>query len=750
MKLIKYFHNKLHSTKSHNEGSAIIMVIVVMALVGILVSVAMWLSMTNYMMKATDKKAKDTFYSSETVMEQILVGLQGEASDALEYSYLTVMQHYSEYSAAERQNNFYDLYRDKLKTTLKGASGFDDRYDINLIASYIDDKFFTGGYVVKTDFLNYSLTQPHPYEMEVYTDHILIKDIRVEFKDPATNYTSIITTNFCLDVPNLDFTQSSIMPDLFDFSLVAGNTLATQNGINANIEGNVYGGENGISLSQNDKVSIKNSKVIITDGSISLNGIGTASNAADLIIGNNDGSTQIWADSISLEGGNCTLAGKTFLADDLSIDGSGGKATLKGEFYGYGDSATKADESSAILINSKNASLDISNVDQMVVGGYAYVGTGSVGSASSNNADILMGESIAIKGDQIAYLVPSSCIGVLTSAGEQKVIFGKNPLSGSEHTELQNYVNHYKSSLDPTFKEVELNKSTTQLGTTIGHYGANYKKVFVPSNGDTLVYYYMDLDPSKVNDFFKDYYGIEFNKEKLDKYFKFYSDAIKVKPNISDYTRIYMGGNWMVDSEDQTEIIRNDPALSGEGNITEEALKYKDMFAGYCTKLVPAYSLMSSEEKSKSVFENLILTTKFKTDVGTGGTKRFVDASGILNAVFKDGDVTYPTDSAVDANTRLIIATGDVTVESDFTGLIIAQGKIIINHNAQIKPNKDDLAIVLQLPDSADPTKKPITYFTNSAEYVLSGTNIGTVSDNSISDTIELNEIVRYENWKKQ
>ncbi|MDD3414412.1 MAG: hypothetical protein PHY47_10475 [Lachnospiraceae bacterium] len=745
MKLIKYFHNKLHSTKIHNEGSAIIMVIVVMALVGILVSVSMWLSMTNYMMKATDKKAKDTFYSSETVMEQILVGLQGEASDALEKSYLEVMQHYSEFSTADRQNLFYNRYKFYLEKALKGSSLSTNEYDINLIVSYIDDKFFTGGYVNKMKFENDT-----SHDMEAYSDHILIKNIRVEFTDPTTNYTSIISTDFCMDFPNLDFTQSSIMPDLFDFSLVAGDSLVTQNGIEANIEGNVYGGVNGISLSQNDKVSIKNSKLIITDGSISLNGIGTASNAADLKMGSVDGSTQIWADSVSLEGGNCTLTGKTFLSDDLSIDGSGGKATLEGEFYGYGDSATKADDSSAILINSKNASLDISDVDKFVVGGYAYVGTGSVGSASSNNADILMGESIAIKGNQIAYLVPSSCIGVLTNAGEQKVIFGKNPLTKVQYEELQTYVNQYKNYLDPTFDEVALNKSTTQLGTTIDHYGASFKKVFVPSNGDTLVYYYLAIDQSKVNDFFKDYYGIDFNKEKLDKYYKFYSDAIKVKPNISDYTRIYMGGNWLVDSADQSNIIRNDPVLSGDGNITEEAAKYGDMFAGYCTKLVPAYNLMSSEEKSKSVFENLILTTKFKTDVGTGGTKRFVDDSGILNAVFKDGNITYPTDSAVDANTRLIIATGDVTVESDFTGLIMAQGKITLNHNAQIKPNKDDLAIVLQLPDSVDATKKPITYFTNSAEYVLSGTNIGTVSDNSISDTIELNKLVRYENWKKK
>ena len=216
MKLIKYLYNKLHSSKKHNEGSAIIMVIVVMALVGILVSVAMWLSMTNYMMKATDKKAKDTFYSSETVMEQILVGLQGEASDALDDAYLRVMQHYSEWSAAERQEKFYNFYLDNLRTTLSGAPGITNQYDINLIASYIDDKFFTGGYVKKADFLTYSLT----HDMEVYTDHILIKDICVVFTDLTTNYTSIITTNFCMDVPNLDFTQSSIMPDLFDFSFI--------------------------------------------------------------------------------------------------------------------------------------------------------------------------------------------------------------------------------------------------------------------------------------------------------------------------------------------------------------------------------------------------------------------------------------------------------------------------------------------------------------------------------------------------
>ena len=59
--ILKRFDGRNRSRKQDNRGSAIIMVIIVMAFVGVLASVVMWMSMANYMMKATDRIAKDNF-----------------------------------------------------------------------------------------------------------------------------------------------------------------------------------------------------------------------------------------------------------------------------------------------------------------------------------------------------------------------------------------------------------------------------------------------------------------------------------------------------------------------------------------------------------------------------------------------------------------------------------------------------------------------------------------------------------------
>ena len=50
----------------NNKGSALVMVIVAMAFIGIMASVMRCLSTMNYQMKINNYKAKDNIYSAET------------------------------------------------------------------------------------------------------------------------------------------------------------------------------------------------------------------------------------------------------------------------------------------------------------------------------------------------------------------------------------------------------------------------------------------------------------------------------------------------------------------------------------------------------------------------------------------------------------------------------------------------------------------------------------------------------------
>ena len=47
--------------KKNNKGSAFVMVLVILAIVGILAAVALWVSLVNYQMKLTDVKVKNNF-----------------------------------------------------------------------------------------------------------------------------------------------------------------------------------------------------------------------------------------------------------------------------------------------------------------------------------------------------------------------------------------------------------------------------------------------------------------------------------------------------------------------------------------------------------------------------------------------------------------------------------------------------------------------------------------------------------------
>ena len=87
--------------KLNNKGSTLVLVIIVLAIVSVFAVVALSISLYNFQMKITDKNVKDNFYSAETVLDQICVGLQGDVSKAYSGAYSEVMQNYNSISDNE-------------------------------------------------------------------------------------------------------------------------------------------------------------------------------------------------------------------------------------------------------------------------------------------------------------------------------------------------------------------------------------------------------------------------------------------------------------------------------------------------------------------------------------------------------------------------------------------------------------------------------------------------------------------------
>ena len=67
-----------------------------------------------------------------------------------------------------------------------------------------------------------------------------------------------------------------------------------------------------------------------------------------------------------------------------------------------------------------------------------------------------MGESITVKGGQIAYLVPTECLGVYNG----ETIIGQNPVTQDVATKIQSYKNDYGEN----FREVDFTREVSRLG----------------------------------------------------------------------------------------------------------------------------------------------------------------------------------------------------------------------------------------------------------------------------------------------
>lgn len=185
----------------------------------------------------------------------------------------------------------------------------------------------------------------------------------------------------------------------------------------------------------NTKLVSEKALRVISKGDITVQGPASSLMVRDVP----DQDNRVYARNINLNSAAASLDSKVYVANDLTLDGAGSKVALTKEYYGYGNSTDngvpKADgtvgpngdpaASSAIIINGKDSTVDMSAVTKLLIAGRSYISpnvgnsAGDTGSnknpleVSSPSAPVMMGESIAVKGGQVAYLVPAECIGTL-------------------------------------------------------------------------------------------------------------------------------------------------------------------------------------------------------------------------------------------------------------------------------------------------------------------------------------------------
>ncbi len=811
-----------------NKGFSLITVIIAVSFIGILGLLVLYMALSNFQMKITDLKGKDSFYTAERAIEEIRVGLQEDVGNSMSEAYIKVLETYDKDENStdvvldkQRQNDFINEFIKKLANRLKKDSD-QSKYDLDYLKKYLDMKINENETLIVTTPSN-----KEPVMTKDNKNGILLKNLKVIYVD-SKGYASVIETDIRLGIPKVQFPTPSTLPDLMNMIVVAGKGIICEGG-NTTISGSIYSGilqdiNNNTILEKNPYTSIwvksgANLDIQSGDKIVSAGEIYMEPNASFT----SEAGVTLWAQGVKLSSAQVNLLGTTYLSDDLTIEsGSGSRVTVQGEYYGYGypESARSSLNkymydnpkkrwsdtalSSSIVINGKNTTLDLSGVRKIMLAGRSYIGTSKV----SNSNDIMMGESITVKGTQLAYLLPPELIDASKLKNPEMEI--KNPMSDSDYENSGlKQMDSIPLKMDAKVSELG-NKSLNEIGIDSAK---PVQKVFYSNNADEgYVYFYLNFKDSKASsDFMYDYYMNNSTvKTNLDKYLSFYfsgtNSGIKVK-DMKNYIRYVTNGNVL--SYEGGEATENGNTAKGNMAVAtspevsqallQEQTNYQNMWYALNRKMITSVDLLNKEVKDsdglvhdekadtdRNVFDNMVnekemvqflqekhpesLREDFTADeddglqaimVHNGESSTFQiknDDGTTLETTVSGKDEPLEITSAMADKLRLVVCTGDVIINSGvhFQGIIMAKGRITLGEGASLESAPLEAARVFQaqMNKAEGENKKisPKSFFWEGDKYVLGNTNTSdeTTDTGRVSDTYDLADCVTYENWRKE
>lgn len=795
---LQQLQKKLWNRKRRNSGSSIVIVIIAMAMIGILATTLLWMSYVNYKIKVNDIRNKNSFYSAETVMEQIVAGLQKETSDSVAVAYQEVLSNWETLeNETNRYSTFASMYLDTLVKHLRDSEKGDGYYSRDILEGYVDTTIWKN--VNQTAWNNgtdEADAAKAPVMELVNGSSLILRNVFVSYTEG--DRLSIVSTDLCLDVPEIVFTQSGSIDDLYDYLLIGNRGISLTKGSGqVTGDGSIYAGidettaKGGIVINPASSLAINNGRYVISKGEIDVVGPG----AGFIVRDARETGSSVYAKSLDLQSGMVSLDSKTYIANDLTLSGNGSKATLTKEYYGYGTSMatglegypTDQENSSAIIINGQNSTVDMSGVNTLMLAGRAYIGTNTTkkemdqntaaaveDAGKKNEKAVLMGESITVKGGQIAYLVPTECLGVYNG----ETLIGQNPLTQDQAAKMQAYKDQYGKE----FREVDFTRPVSRLGgESLASFGVadmdHIRKVSTQYVGGgteskSLTYYYLVMDADYAAKYYQAYYKQDNNKETIDNYFKKYATGgILLGDYTSEQNSYTILGNALVSdvlSQSGVSLLASKENATSAMTPAEAAQKSADIANVYKGLTTNLSEDGASASTFQNVFESVIkkeITTKQEDGsekkepiqkylLDNGGTMEFTTEDG-LKGIITTGNYTLSSATGGASNVRLIISLGDIMIDRNFTGLAIAKGTITIDgatHNgaASLKRNKMELYKVLNATTGVEGDAiTPMAFFVNGETSLADGVQEAS-TDDAGNLNIDYTEIVRYMNWEKR
>ena len=687
----------------YKKGESLVAVIIAMAVVLLLGMGALYVTRNNYKMKVLDRDSAENFYSAESLVEDISVGLQKIMSSVYTESYTNVMENYRSYAGITDMKDAFNTEfvlalvnslddsenQEALSKSITGTATY--LYSKELIISFIDASKYTDA-TWTVDFTDNNGATPYDNILDTLEDGVALRNIHVTYLSNMGFFDEIYT-DIKMNVPDLSFSMISTMPDIAEYALVADSGVIVNDGIALDVTGNLYAGSgsDGISIEikNSGRMDLTKSPLAVSESTILVGRYGRLETGG----GNNTDedsdktNTSLWTtDIVFKESSYGSLLGRTYVKDDTTISGDTVVLNIGGQYFGYSNGTKRAVDSSAIIINGKNSTLNISALNTLILAGTSFVGTSKIES-DQTNYDILMGDSIAVKSNQLAYMVPAECEGVKS-----------NPMSYTQYNQLKS---------DPDWTDKILNTTLSSINRTIASYGEVSVVPVFSARDDGTVYLYVNFATvSAASNFFMDVYNSDSGTgSKIREYIETYLPDFQLNTATS---QIITEGNYLIPGYRDSvtgEIVGITYRTSSYSSGSIPALMSNTLssYTALCKKLVSTKSSLSAEELSDdaTVFTNLISEDAIDYFFSLGSIRNgatVTTENGYKAAIFDTGaemkgiivDNEGADDYVVDIHggTGVIIATGNVKVAGSFTGIIIAKGKITVISGSKINPAK--------------------------------------------------------------
>lgn len=688
-------------------------------------------------------------------------------------------------------NNFDKMYLNEMMRLLTGGAytagavynpaGYE--YSVDVLKSYLSTDEGEAG-SIRANFVSLNPAGENPIEFPWAESgfssdcehYILLRNVTMRCKD-ENGYQVTITTDIRMDCPAVFFASSGIYPEYTQYSLIADDTLTFDGTIDHSgytVKGNIYAGAGKTysTASQNDPAYQESQYPYHGDGGIQITNNSNSTIMANTIItranlairnnntlnimGNTIGTASLWAHNIETvfasvssnrtpSPARLVMEASCNVSDDLQLNAHNSEVVLDGYYNGFSynlnedidEEYTNASYSSAILVNGQKSTLDFRNVDELSLAGRAFISRTLTSGQSVNSNDdalnpargndILTGEVVTIKSNQVAYMIP-----------DEYIIYGHNPVLKSELeskpvTVSAVMMNEIRNDDPGLWNLLSCSVSTASaLATDIvgdGYTAFYYNSGDAGASGNGMVpvvyYYYEFKNQEAANEYYKKYMDSNVNRRRLTNLAKQFigndvENHIMLNASLLPAADAYANISYYDNTNNEMAIDERSSAINSArlaGTISTAREYYSRQLS-----LIAEYegagtdyrfddlSGNAEDKGQKRLYDLLIDRSAIVTDSAAGAAcgfdanKRKIveipDRAAKVYIVDNYGGSAVQTSSLESMGSTdmkgIIVTTGDLVLNTNFTGLIITGGELTVNSGGHATADKRLVQYILK------------------------------------------------------